>query len=97
VVHGVFGQHKASLAAQRPARVGVDVKAREIAARYVQPDAVPHAKDVRSRIEYELKFIAPARFQQFGVFPVVAITRADDAVLSVEEKRRAGSRPAPAV
>ena len=45
VIDGVLSQHKAALAAQRTARVGVDVKARKVAAGHVQPDAVSDAKD----------------------------------------------------
>ena len=87
VIDRVVGRIHAPVVAERVAGVGIDVEPRIIAARYVDPDAVPFLEDIGGRIERDRDRDDVARVQRRGlVVEPFAVTGAQDRVAQVEVK-----------
>src|SRR5690242_1920142 len=79
-VDRVVGGDDPGVPADRLARVRVQVEAREVAARDVDPDSVASLEEVARRRQRYPCLVNLTRLHQFLMFPAVAIADADDGI-----------------
>src|SRR5207244_8529806 len=84
VIHTVGGDGPAPVLVERLAGIRIDVESREVAARYVDADAVPTFEDERGRIHLDRELVNLSRLHQLRFLQRIAIARTDDGIRYIE-------------
>src|SRR5215475_12606974 len=84
MIDSVFRHYHRPRLTQWPTSVRIDIEAREVGGRDVQPDLVPLQEQIAGRVECDRKLINFPRRQQFWLRPRVAVARTNDRISQVE-------------
>src|SRR6266568_67558 len=84
VVESVLSDGPAAVLVKRLAGVGVDVEAREVAARNIEPQAVATLEDQRGWIHLDRERVNLIRLEHRGLRQRVSVSRPDNTIRDVQ-------------